>query len=219
MAEISSQSSGHGKGGGKPKTKKVSTRIDMTPMVDLGFLLITFFILTTTLIKPQTMELSVPSKEKPENPPELKKSLAITIIPGKDDVVYYYFGMPENGVDPEVVKTNYSPTGLRKMLLDRNVSVYSKVMELKRKNESRLIADSVYKKEASKLRADINSPMVIIKATNGSNYKNLVDILDEMQICNIGRYALVDITAYDLKLLKDKGEVLDDAENVLVNNL
>jgi biopolymer transport protein ExbD len=218
MAEISSDSKGHGKGG-KPKTKKVSTRIDMTPMVDLGFLLITFFILTTTLIKPQTMEISVPSKKKITDPPELKKSLAITILPGKNDVVYYYFGMPENGVDPELIKSDFSASGLRKMLLDRNASVNSKVLELKRENESGKLPDSTFKKRASEMRADINSPMIIIKATNGSTYKNLVDVLDEMQICNIGRYAIVDISAYDLKLLKDKGEQLDDAENVLVNNL
>jgi biopolymer transport protein ExbD len=219
MAEISSQGSGHGDKGGKPKTKKISTRIDMTPMVDLGFLLITFFILTTTLIKPQTMEISVPSKKNTEKPPELKNSLAITILPGKNDVVYYYFGAPKDGVDPEVTKSDFSPTGLRKMLLERNATVYQKVMELKKKNEARQLADSTFKKEAALARADQNSPMVIIKATDEASYKNLVDVLDEMQICNVGRYAIVDISPYDLKLLQKAGEPLEPAEAELVNKL
>jgi biopolymer transport protein ExbD len=218
MAEISSDSKGHGKGG-KPKTKKVSTRIDMTPMVDLGFLLITFFILTTSIIKPQTMEISVPSKKTDNKPPELKQSLAITILPGKNDVVYYYFGAKENGKDPELKKTDYSSEGLRKMLLERNMTVYAKVLELKRQNENREIPDSVFKKKASEARADNNSPMVIIKATNGSSYKNLVDVLDEMQICSVGRYAIVDIAPYDLSLLHKAGEPLDEAESKLVTNL
>jgi biopolymer transport protein ExbD len=219
MAEISSDSSHGKKGGKKPKAKKMSTRIDMTPMVDLGFLLITFFILTTTLIKPQTMEISVPSKKKDDKPPELAKSLAITILPGKNDVVYYYFGAPEGGKDPEVIKSDFSPTGIRQMLLERNAKVVADIQGLKKQLDSRQIVDSVYKKKASEAKAYNKAPMIIIKATDESNYKNLVDVLDEMQICNIGRYAVVDITPYDLKLLQTAGEVLEPAEKELVDNL
>jgi biopolymer transport protein ExbD len=220
MAEINTSGGDHGKKGKhKPKAKKVTVRVDMTPMVDLGFLLINFFMLTTSIIKPQTMEISVPSKEKSDNPPPIKNSLAITIIPGKDNTVYYYFGAPQNGKDPDIIKTDYSKNGLRKMLLDRNANVIAKVAELKKKNEAKQMNDSIYKKEAMRARADMNAPMVIIKATNSSTYSNLVDVLDEMQICNIGRYAIVDITAYDLKLVKDKGEALDAAETEQVNKL
>jgi biopolymer transport protein ExbD len=219
MAEISTDSGGHGKKGHKkPKAKKVTVRVDMTPMVDLGFLLINFFMLTTSIIKPQTMEISVPSKKVDKNPPELKNSLAITILPGKNDVVYYYFGARDKGKDPELVKTDYSSGGLRKMLLERNKTVYDEVLDLKRKNEAHEIADSVYKKKASLAKANNKAPMIIIKATDGSSYKNLVDVLDEMQICAVGRYALVPITPYDLGLLQKAGESLEEAEKKLVTN-
>jgi biopolymer transport protein ExbD len=199
--------------------KKVSTRVDMTPMVDLGFLLITFFILTTTLITPQTMEISVPSKKQDKNPPKLKESLAITILIGKDDAVYYYFGVPDPKVgDPDVKKTNYSKEGLEKMLLERNASVHQRVLKLEELFKNRKLSEEDFKKKASKERANSNAPMVIIKSTDQSTYKNFVDVLDEMRICNIGRYAVVDISGYDLKLLQKQGEQLTEAELELVNN-
>ena len=102
MSEVNTESSGSKKG--KKGTKKVSTRIDFTPMVDLGFLLITFFMLTTTMIKPQTMEIAMPSKDKvpDEEQTKVKASRAITIILGKDNKVFYYEGTRENDVDPQV---------------------------------------------------------------------------------------------------------------------
>ena len=107
MSEVNVES----KGGKKKGVKKMSTRVDFTPMVDLGFLLITFFMLTTTLLKPQTMEISMPSKDKvkDEDGIKIKQSLAITVLLGKDNAVYYYFGMQENGVDPQLIKTDFSP--------------------------------------------------------------------------------------------------------------
>ena len=205
MAEMNVQDKGHDKGG-KPKTKKVSTRIDFTPMVDLGFLLITFFMLTTTLIKPQTMEISMPSKEKSDNTPEVKASRAITIMLGKNDALYYYLGAPKDGKDPEVIKTNYSPTGIRKFLLERNSHVMDEIRELKKQNELHQISDSVYKKKAIAARADKNAPFISIKATDQATYGNVVDILDEMQICNVGFYAIIDLNAYDTLQLKKAGE-------------
>lgn len=208
MAEINTEGKDHGKGG-KPKVKKGNPHVDMTPMVDLGFLLITFFILTTSIIKPQTMEISMPSKDKVTDPPALKQSLAITILLGKNNVAYYYFGTQENGKDPEVVKSDFSSNGIRKMLLERNKSVVARIHELSLQKETKQLTDSLYKKEVSKVKADVNAPMVIIKGTDGSNYNNLVDALDEMQICNIGRYAVVDISDYDWELLKKAGEPID----------
>jgi biopolymer transport protein ExbD len=207
MAELNAENKDKGKGG-KPKTKKVSTRIDFTPMVDLGFLLITFFMLTTTLIKPQTMEISMPTKDTvPEGLKNtVKESLAITVLLGKNNSVYYFFGAPENGKDPEIIKTNFSSSGIRKMLLDRNYFVVNKIRELKEKHELRQITDEEYKKKSDVEKKFKDAPVVIIKATDDATYNNIVDILDEMQICNIGRYAIVDITSYDLELLKKAGE-------------
>ncbi len=167
MAEIDT-----GGGGGKKKgPKKQSTKVDMTPMVDLAFLLITFFMLTTTFNKPQVMEVNMPDKNNEDKTQKLNEKRAMTVILGKDNNVYYYQGVN----NPEVKKTNYSDEGLRKLLLDK-------------KKEVRQVTGK-----------DI---FVVIKATEGSNYKNVVDVLDEMSITSIPIYALADITPADLDLLK-----------------
>jgi biopolymer transport protein ExbD len=203
MSEISTESGGKKKGG-KPAPKKMSTRVDFTPMVDLGFLLITFFMLTTTLIKPQTMEISMPVKDKvkEEEQTKVKDSRAITIILGENNIVYYYFGAFKDGKDPEVITTNYSADGVRRMLLKRNIDVVMNVADLKKKKDNKEITEEEYKKLSSEAKAVKTAPVVIIKATDDASYKNLVDILDEMHICNLEYYAIVDITTYDLELIK-----------------
>src|SRR4051812_28671585 len=91
--DVSGGDSGHKKGPGVKKAKKLSTRVDMTPMVDLGFLLITFFIFTTTMSTPATMALMMPKDEvDPKDLTEVKESGALTIMLGKGDQVYYYEG-------------------------------------------------------------------------------------------------------------------------------
>ena len=119
--------------GKKPKQKKHATRVDLTPMVDLGFLLITFFMLTTSMLKPQTMEIGVPSKDKvqEEDQNKVKASQAITILLGKENKLYYYFGTQENDIDPELIETDYSSEGIRKMLVEKNIDVMKQVAELK----------------------------------------------------------------------------------------
>jgi biopolymer transport protein ExbD len=204
MAEMQVQDKGNK--GGKPAPKKLSTRVDLTPMVDLGFLLITFFMLTTSMLKPQTMEISVPSKDKVEEEDQnkVKASQAITILLGKEDKLFYFFGTEEDGVDPELVETDYSSGGIRKMLIQKNYDVMKQVEELKADKANKKVSEEEYTKKLSEYRSAKTAPIIIIKATDESNYKNLVDILDEMQICNIGRYAIVDITPYDLELIDKK---------------
>ncbi len=104
MAEISNQ--GGGKKDGKVRSKKTSTRIDMTPMVDLAFLLLTFFVMTTTLNKPQTMEITMPEKPKNEDkPPVVNEKRVLTLVLGQDDKIYWYLGI----TDPKVEVTDFSP--------------------------------------------------------------------------------------------------------------
>jgi biopolymer transport protein ExbD len=203
MAEITTS-----KGtGGKGKPKKLSTRVDFTPMCDLGFLLITFFMLSTSMNKPQTMELSLPSKDKvtEEEQSKIKESTAITIILGKEDKLYYYFGIGTEEADPEVIATTYAPDGIRKMLLQRNLDVVTQVRKLKDEFANERISEEDLKKKTSEAKDNKLAPVVMIKSTDDATYKNMVDILDEMQICSIGRFAMVDITEYD-KVLVDRLE-------------
>lgn len=201
MAEINIQSKGPAK---KGKPKKLSTRVDMTPMVDLAFLLITFFMLSTSMSKPQTMELSMPAKDKvtEEEQTKVKASTAVTVLLGKDDKVYYYFGTGTEEADPEVKQTTYAADGIRAVLLQRNQNVVAKIRELKAKRANRQLTEEDFKKQSAEIKSDKQAPVVMIKSTDEASYKNLVDILDEMQICNISRYAIVDITDYDKGLIQ-----------------
>lgn len=171
MAELEQKQGG--KKGKKKGRKKMSTRIDLTPMVDLGFLLVTFFMLTTTFSKPQTMEINMPVKPKDEVATEdenaVKASKALTLIIGGENKIYWYQGIP--GKDNIPALTNFSADGIRKILVEKNNTIQDMV--------------------------------VLIKPTDEANYKNVVDILDEMNISNIKRYALVDITPLDLELIKN----------------
>jgi biopolymer transport protein ExbD len=166
MAEISQQSGG-GKKDGKVRSKKSSTKIDMTPMVDLAFLLLTFFMLTTTFNKPQTMEITMPDKPKEgDEAPLVNEAKVLTLILGEQDKIYWYKGITE----PKVELTNFSKDGVRKILAEQN--------------------------------ANVKGLVVLIKPSDKSKYKNVVDILDEMTISNMSRYALVEITPEDEELVK-----------------
>ena len=189
MAEIEQNGSGERK---KGKQKKFSIRVDFTPMVDMNMLLITFFMLCTSMSKPQTMEISMPRKdllnEQEQN--KVKASKAMTILLGKEGKVYYYMGEPDYENPDMIQETDFSPNGLRAILLGRNQIVMQKIRELKQKKANLEITNDEYMTEAAEVRKGKDSPVVLIKATDFSNYKNLIDVLDEMQICNIGRYAI-----------------------------
>lgn len=201
MAEINTEGKGSGK---KGKPKKMSTRVDFTPMVDLGFLLITFFMLATSMIKPQTMELAMPSKDKPKAGEEsvVKASRAVTIVLGKDNKVFYWEGKQEGDKKPTVVTSNFSSTGIRKYLIERNFEIMTKVRDLDKQRIPQHMPDSTYNRKKKDFLRLKSSPIVIIKVTDQATYKNLIDILDEMAICNIGSYAIVDITPDDLAMIK-----------------
>ena len=205
MAEIQAGGGGGHKKGGKKRGKKLSTRVDFTPLVDLGFLLITFFMLTTSMNKPQTMEINMPVKEDnmtDEDQTKVKESQAMTILLTKENKIVYYFmkdGQPET---PQV--TNFGKGGIRAVLLQenraRNSAVDSIPVYRNEFKENKLTEDE-YRAKVSAIKSYKNGLIVIIKADDESKYKNLVDILDEMNICNIGRYAIVDITPVELEML------------------
>ena len=181
--DVAGGDSGHKKGPGVKKAKKLSTRVDMTPMVDLGFLLITFFIFTTTMSTPATMKLFMPKDEKDkEKQTEVKESGALTIMLGKGDGVYYYEGqLKADG-------SNFQ-TSTFKAIRDVIINKKKEVM----KNGQAL----GYPKDT--LDKDF---VVVIKPNSEATYKNTVDMLDEMTINQVHRFALIDITEDENKLIK-----------------
>lgn len=170
MAEMdTSGGGGHKKGPGVKKAKKLSTRVDLTPMVDLGFLLITFFIFTTTMSQPTAMKLFLPKDaDKPEEQNKAKESGALTLLLGNNEGVFYYEGQ----LDP--TGSNFKSSTVK------------------------LIRDVIIDK---KRRTPIDDLVIVIKPGVESTYKDVVNILDEMTINDIKRYAMVDISEGEAQLV------------------
>jgi biopolymer transport protein ExbD len=206
MAEII-QAEGKQKGG-KKKAKKFSTHIDMTPMVDLMCLLITFFMLTTAFSKPKAMEITMPEKsdkDKPKDAPVIAANKTLNILISGNDQIYYYYGMADpNKPLPTLIKSDYSKDGIRKVLLQRNKIVFKAVADLRQKvvKGELVMADSTLNTRIKELKkSDKNAPIVLIKADDKAKYKNIVDIIDEMAITTIASYAVVDIEKTELKMI------------------
>ena len=194
---------------GKSKQKKFAVRVDFTPMVDMNMLLITFFMLCTTLSKPQTMEISMPSNDKSiteQQKSMVKASQAITLLLGADNKLYYYEGEPNYKDYTSLKETSYTPDGIRSILLQKNVAAVNKVRALKLQKLDLKISEEEYRKQLSEIKSGKDTPTVIIKATDDASYKNLIDALDEMQICNIGKYVITDIAEADEFLMKNFDE-------------
>lgn len=188
MAEVP-ESGGGGKSKGKVRAKKQSTRIDMTPMVDLAFLLLTFFILTTTLAEQKTLDLIMPSEAEPENEDQGKVNNAITIILSGNDKVYYY----EDELKTETVLNETNFKDIRNVLARKNKVVIEKVNDYYKKIKGQHVPDSLQKVELNKLRDDKRGAFVIIKYDSLARYRNAIDMVDEMEICAVppGKYAIV----------------------------
>lgn len=206
MAEVQ-QSGGEEK---KGKPKKQTLRVDFTPMVDMNMLLITFFMFCTTLSKPQIMDIAMPTDQKltEEDQVKVKESKAITLILGADNKLYYYTGMPDYGDYTSLKETDYSPEGIRKVLLERNAPIVAKMKDLRKERASKKLSEDAFKEQSKEIKDDKDGQVVVIKPTSEASYKNLVDALDEMAICSIAKYAIVDMQEGDqylLENLKTKG--------------
>jgi len=195
MAQIEGggDSGSHKKGPGVKKAKKLSTRVDMTPMVDLGFLLITFFIFTTTMSSPKALNLNMPKDtNKDEELNKAKESGALTIMLGKDNGVYYYEG--QLAPDGSNFKTATFAT-IRDEIINKKKEVV--------KNH---VHDDNCPKIWAENKGDKNSCLdrdfvVVIKPDEDATYRNTVDMLDEMTINNVKRYAMIDITPQELEVV------------------
>lgn len=207
MAQLDTNDGGGGKKKkGGSKQKKASMHVDFTPMVDMNMLLITFFMLCTSLSKPQTMEIVMPTNKdvKEDQQSAVKASQAVTVLCTGGDSIYYYEGQPKYEDYNTLKETTYAPDGLRKFLLSKNYAVVSKIKELKKKKENLELDEVNYRKQVDELKNGKNTPTVIIKATDEATYKNMIDVLDEMAICNIGKYVIVKIEPGDRRLIANK---------------
>ena len=215
MAEIIQEE----KAGGKKKAKKHAPHIDMTPMVDLMCLLITFFMLTTAFSKAKIMEINLPEKLKDKNiePPKISASRTLNIILGPNDKIYWYPGTvkPEEYSSlPPLQEVDFGANGIRPLLLERNRALFKKIDDFKNQvltGKIKLAADSV-QREISKLKTDDDTgPIVLIKAYKKATYGNFVDILDEMNICGIARYTFVDIAFYENTMVEHAAGIASTA--------
>lgn len=193
MAEIIDPGGGDSKGG-KKRAKKGHVHLDMTPMVDLAFLLLTFFILATSLNKPKALEIIYPKEVKEdEQKTKLKDDLATTLLIGAEDVdIYYYFGKFKPDTT-ELIPTDFSKDGFRQVLLERNKEINDQVRSLKEKFSKKEISDSTYKQNYSRLVNDSLAPFVIVKTIDDSKWRNVVNAIDELNITNVKKRAIIDM--------------------------
>ena len=170
MAELQVQAGKSRHSGALRQRKKLSTRIDLTPMVDLGFLLITFFIITTTWSESKAMKFYLPAGESPDMP--TPESTVLTVVPLKDDRIFYYHGDLANALQ----HTMYGITGYN---IDHGIGdiIRNKIRWL-----------NSYGKPGFK------NMMLIIKPTGDASYKNVVDVMDEVLINDVKHYAVTDIS-------------------------
>ncbi len=206
------------------KQKKMTVRVDFTPMVDMLMLLITFFMLCTTLSKPQTMELTMPSNDKntqEDQKNEAKASETVTIYVAADNKIYYGAGIPEYDNPAWLKETTWGSGGIRKVLREHatengtrpveRITLAVKELNAEKAKNPKMYPDSIYQKELSKLKSGelkdgkIPTLTIVIKPTDNASYKNMVDALDEMQILSIGTYVIDKINPDDEKLLSSRG--------------
>jgi biopolymer transport protein ExbD len=160
----------------KKRFNKKSTRVDLTPMVDLGFLLLTFFVFTTTLSTPMAMNLVMPyDKTSPAD--KVCESCVLTVLLDKNNMIKYYEGAAEN--DPPVKQTGFAPEQIRAVLMQKKTDV-------------------------ERIRGNADQFILIIKASAASNFKNFVDITDEVTICQIKKYYVDELHTADKDILRKK---------------
>jgi len=161
------------KAAGVKRMKKVNLVIDMTPMVDLGFLLIAFFILTTEMNRPVVAKLYMPKDSS--DPTHIAESRSLTILIGGQTKLFYYFGTEEEAIRQNLIlPTSFSENGI----------------------------GTIIRQKQNGLGPAKDSLTILVKASKNSSYKYVVNVLDEMIINQVKRYAIVDISKAEENLLE-----------------
>jgi len=176
MAELDTSGGGKHKGG-KIRSKKASTRIDLTAMVDLAFLLITFFIMTTTLAKPKAMDMVMPDKSHPDVQLPVPETRTMTVLLGSNDKIEWWIGPAGSPTHTD----NFGKDGIRKSLVEQDKKI-----------------------QATHGGKD-NYMIVLVKPSDKSTYKDFVNMIDEMNIAGIQSRAIIDITKPEIALLQRDG--------------
>lgn len=182
MAQMDTSGGGGGRHESKVKAKKMSTNVDLTPMVDLAFLLISFFMLTTTMSQPVAMQLAMPKPiedPKKKEGEDVKASQVLTIIMDKDDVIWYYEGLPQELTAETLEKTHYGADGIRKVILDKQKKVNAQFREP-------------------------DKTICLLKMTPDAVYKNIVDVLDEMDITKTKIFAIQKLVPEETAVVQTK---------------
>src|SRR6188768_1787970 len=183
MAQIENTASVR-KGKSFSHNKKQIIRIDMTPMVDLGFLLITFFVFTTTMSIPKAIDLFVPSDKSVTIPPELPNSLALSLLLDDNNKVYYYNG-------------EFKEAANAKKIYETTYSTYEGIGKIIRQKQKEI--DS-----SGKFSGGRKGLMLLIKPTSGSVYKNVIDALDEAVINDVRKYVIMELTKEEINYIRSK---------------
>jgi hypothetical protein len=199
---------GEGGGGGrhqKKRAKKGNTRIDMTPMVDLAFLLLTFFILTTTMYKPSTLQLTFPVPPEDDQPQELDKvNNALTLFLTSKDQILYYRDAYKAG-ETQLTRTNFKD--VEKMLIELNKPTIERINSYAKQLNEQKITEQAFDSLKNEAQKQKNALFVIIKPEKDAKFRNMIDIVDEMDISGIGKYAVQDT-------IKPEEQLLIDAEKL-----
>jgi biopolymer transport protein ExbD len=193
MAQIESGGGeGHGRHS-KKRAKKLSTRIDMTPMVDLAFLLLTFFVLTSTFSKPRVLRMIFPEKITDPNvkPAVIKDGL--TLILNGTDKIYYYSGKLDE--IKSLDSTDFSSNGLRKILKERNKGFLAALAKIQKESDNGPKNDTAFERKIKEKLEKVQNEskfVVLVKHSEDASYKNMIDVVDEFLITQVGKYFVVD---------------------------
>jgi biopolymer transport protein ExbD len=211
MAQIQDNGGGgHGKGD-KKRAKKQSTHVDMTPMVDLAFLLLTFFVLTSTFSKPKVLRMIFPEKldekVKDQKAPEVKDG--ITLLLTANDKIYYYRGSLKPNT--ELIPIDYTRNGLRKVLVDYNADMLVKLQDIQKRMNKLDDKDTAAKRKLDEEVLSVqkaSKQIVLVKNDEGATYRNMIDVMDEFMITQIAKYYVIDdgMAKLEVELIKKQGK-------------
>jgi biopolymer transport protein ExbD len=182
-------------------------RMDMTPMVDLAFLLLTFFILSATFAKPKSMELSYPAGDA-----RSPVKNGITFLLSKDNRIFYYEGELKTGAEAKGKQTELAElsfngegaSGLRHYLTDKNKSLHGKLKSLAEQRLNGSLNESDFKRLVMEQKSDKSAYTYLVKTDDKATYKNVIDVLDELNISQAGKYVVADLMKEEQDLLNEK---------------